>query len=248
MKTELKIIFAITTLILVGTMPLHAADLFTVTAITLDYSGSARTTDSDGIADRQSLSLSDVGLGDLPETTVSSSSGGGTATATGLAASAAETVTGPGRHTLTLATGARATHRSSVAVFTPSSGFARADVTLGGQIDFSERTTGSDIDFTASLDSSGDSNTGSLSIESDLDGTLYNQDLADLPASWQVSVSPGAVVTLSVELSSTASQSPGEFAFTTYRDSSSQTLDLGIDLNLPGGIFQDDFETLAGSR
>lgn len=217
------------TLVLAGLAGPAAAGLLQPTSITRTYSGGARATNSSFQTTFNPLVASATGTGDLGALSVFASASGATAGAFGNGASALLAEPSGSESILTVATATSASHRTAVPlVFQPSGGTAIADVAVLGTIDLAHLTTPTNLLLTSSLTRSGDSNSGQLRITSSTAGSLLDSPIDALPSALELVIAPGSVLTLDLTLRSNSFRGPGPFTNTTYFDSDSQSLTLGL--------------------
>ena len=116
---------------------------------------------------------------------------------------------------------------AGLTVWVPSYGRATADVVFQGSIDLTGVAGSSLLLFESARQSTGNTNSGTLTVSSG-GSTLYTSPLSDLPAEWSVTAPGGALAILDVTMDSYSYRGPGTYAYTTYSDSDSQSLDLVV--------------------
>ncbi|MCL4176172.1 MAG: hypothetical protein KJ072_00270 [Verrucomicrobia bacterium] len=218
-----------------------AASELSVTTVLRSYSGTAVSSNVTTTRE-EPLNVTETGLGSLPSAEAVASLEA-TTRAIGDAAIAEVSSSTNDGYQLHVATASRATFRSSLIYYIPSYAHATASVHLSAQLDLSAETAPTDIVFTASLEQTGDTNSGVIHIPSSSDGALGRWDFGNLPGKWIVTASAGSVITLNIDTASSSRRGAGDFAFQTYTDADTQ------DLRLRLGIYpQRDFSILEFSE
>jgi hypothetical protein len=131
-----------------------------------------------------------------------------------------------------LETSSYASHYAGLTVWVPSYGTATAEVSFQGSIDLTGVAGSSALLFESVWQSTGTSNSGTLTVSSG-GSPLYTSPLSSLPAQWSVIAPGGAPAILDVTMSSDSYRGPGTYAYTTYTDSDSQSLDLLVQAGVP---------------
>lgn len=217
--------FAVLMALLGVAVPSASAESVSVVSVDRTYSGHAKATNSSWQTTTEPLSEAGTGFGGLPEVTVLANVSSVTAKARGVAASASMSDLGADTYQIDLSTSTYASHVTLVTVvYPPSYGSATSTVDFVGQLDFTWSATEQDLDFTSSLATQGNDNSGTFSVSSDLEGTLYTSDVSALPSDWVVTVAAGSTVTLDVSISSSSVRGLGAYTHTTYMDYDYQDL------------------------